>query len=68
MRFQFVLSIILLSGFHLFSAAQELTFGPVSGINFSNLQGEMTYNTWSAKPGPVSGIFAKATLGNLADT
>jgi hypothetical protein len=64
MRFQFVLSIILLSGFHLFSAAQELTFGPVSGINFSNLQGEMTYNTWNAKPGPVSGIFTKATLGN----
>jgi hypothetical protein len=64
MRFKFVLLVILFSGLHLFSVAQELTFGPVSGINFSNLRGEMTYNSWSAKPGPVNGIFAKTTLGN----
>jgi len=51
-------------GFYLYSTAQELTFGPVNGINFSNLRGEMAYNTWSAKPGPVNGIFIKTTLGN----
>src|SRR5690554_6775236 len=64
MRFKFILSFFLLTGIQMLSSAQKLTFGPVNGINFSNLRGEMTYNSWSAKPGPVNGIFAKTTLGN----
>lgn len=65
MHLKFILPVfLLLTVFHKYSTAQELTFGPVSGINFSNLRGEMTYNTWNANPGPVNGIFAKTTLGN----
>ena len=65
MRLKLILPVfLLLTVLHLHSKAQELSFGPVSGINFSNLRGEMNYNTWSAKPGPVNGIFTKITLGN----
>ncbi len=54
--------VLLVINGHLY--AQELSVGPVSGINFSNLRGDLIYDTWSAKTGPVGGIFARFSFGN----
>jgi opacity protein-like surface antigen len=52
-----VLSIVALFGYSLPGYPQKFTTGLISGINFSNLHGELTTGRWQSKPGPISGIF-----------
>ena len=52
-----VLCIIALFSYSLPGYPQKFTTGLISGVNFSNLHGELTTGKWQGKPGPVSGIF-----------
>ncbi|MBA7540799.1 hypothetical protein ES705_33102 [subsurface metagenome] len=60
-----VLSIVALFGYSLPGYAQKFTTGLMSGVNFSNLHGELTTGRWQAKPGPVSGIFFNYSFKGL---
>jgi len=44
------------------SFAQKLSFGEYSGINFSNLHGNLTSNKWMPKPGPTAGFLVEYKL------
>jgi len=44
------------------STAQQFSFGPVNGINLSNIRGDLKYDQWKARPGPVNGLFLKTPL------
>lgn len=44
--------------------AQNFSFGPESGINFSNLHKKNDNQRFDALPGPVNGITARYQLGN----
>ena len=43
--------------------AQKLTIETKSGMNFSNIHGDLRSGKWSAQPGPVAGLSAKLSLG-----
>ena len=47
------------------SFAQKLSFGEYTGINFSNLHGNLTTNKWVSKPGPSAGFSVEYNLGRL---
>ncbi|BBE17360.1 hypothetical protein AQPE_1510 [Aquipluma nitroreducens] len=47
------------------SFAQKLSFGEYTGINFSNLHGNLTTNKWVSKPGSSAGFFVEYNLGKL---
>ena len=47
------------------SFSQKLSFGEYTGINFSNLHGNLTSNKWEAKAGPSAGFFAEYKLTRL---
>ncbi|MDP3914307.1 MAG: outer membrane beta-barrel protein [Bacteroidota bacterium] len=61
---------ILLLGVSLFmypreTKAQRFTFGEYTGVNFSNLHGNLTSNKWESKAGPSAGFFIEYKLGRL---
>ncbi|MCK4345863.1 MAG: PorT family protein [Bacteroidales bacterium] len=60
-----MLSIVALFGYSLPGYPQKFTTGLMSGVNFSNLHGELTTGKWQAKPGPVSGIFFNYSFKGL---
>ncbi len=45
--------------------AQKFTFGEYTGVNFSNLHGNLTSNKWESKAGPTTGLFLEYKLGRL---
>jgi opacity protein-like surface antigen len=45
--------------------AQRFSFGGFSGINFSNVHGNLTSNKWLSKPGPSAGILVEYRLSKL---
>jgi len=47
------------------SFAQKLSVGEYTGMNFSNLHGNLTSNKWEAKTGPSAGFFAEYKLTRL---
>ncbi|MDD2303475.1 MAG: porin family protein [Prolixibacteraceae bacterium] len=47
------------------SFAQKLSFGEYTGINFSNLHGNLTSNKWEPKSGSSAGFFVEYNLGRL---
>lgn len=49
--------------FSVSSFAQKLSFGEYTGINFSNLHGNLTSNKWEPKSGPSAGFFVEYNLG-----
>ena len=53
----------ILMSFTATSFAQKLTFGEYTGINFSNLHGNLTSNKWVSKPGPSAGFSVEYNLG-----
>ena len=55
----------LLTIFSVSSSAQKLSFGEYTGVNFSNLHGNLTSNKWEPKAGPIAGIFLEYKLGRL---
>lgn len=55
----------LLTTFSVSSFAQKLSFGEYTGVNFSNLHGNLTSNKWEPKVGPTAGIFLEYKLGRL---
>jgi hypothetical protein len=42
--------------------AQRLTIGEFTGVNFSNLHGNLTSGKWEPKTGPVVGLLAEYQL------
>ncbi|UCG28356.1 MAG: outer membrane beta-barrel protein, partial [Bacteroidales bacterium] len=55
------LSVVLISLVFLFSISsavysQKLIAGIMSGVNFSDIHGELTTGKWQSKPGPVTGL------------
>jgi len=60
-----MLSIVALFGYSLPGYPQKFTAGLMSGVNFSNLHGELTTGRWQAKPGPVFGIFFNYSFTEL---
>jgi|GEM_PF-6121524 len=60
-----MLSIVALFGNSFPGYPQKFTTGLISGVNFSNLHGELTTGRWQAKPGPVSGIFFNYSFKGL---
>jgi hypothetical protein len=55
----------ILATFTVTSFAQKLSFGEYTGINFSNLHGNLTSNKWVSKTGPSAGLSVEYNLGRL---
>jgi len=47
------------------SFAQKFSFGEYTGINFSNLHGNLISNKWASKSGPSAGFLVEYNLGRL---
>jgi hypothetical protein len=60
LRTSFVCAI--LAAISVTSFAQRVSFGEYTGINFSNLHGNLTSNKWVSKPGPSAGFFVEYNL------
>jgi opacity protein-like surface antigen len=53
---------LLLAAISATSFAQKFSFGEYSGVNFSNVHGNLLENKWLPKVGPNAGLFAEYSL------
>ncbi len=64
MKTKFTFSFLFILLLSLSSFAQEISFGLESGINFSNINGDLRSGKWDSQKGPVNGFYTKYLFGN----
>ena len=64
MKIKFTLTFLLIFLLSLSAFAQEISLGLKSGINFSNINGDLQSGKWDPQNGLVNGFYTKYQLGN----